>query len=380
MIVRIADNGRESAQIQKVLEELFIPLPAVIHLPNRTLQSRADAIYQILVGSLRTYRNGRAPSNAGRISITERIKDSILAGVPIEGLALWSGDKLYGMAEGGADLADVLAFRRIARINAAIQELHPPGILFRIVMENLSAQFDGTTKDKCEQYGSDYRALAKIILPQHIRVQSEEELFTNLGISPDEFSRLSRINYSLFQEYWAESEARGIESFENLPSYKNLHAQGWTGSIPKPLRDHFRLRLQNNGVTERVDDILCKFFACVLLRYQTRGFFAGSFQNTSGGNIPPLRFSFAPFPPHVPANLYEARISYRLMDKTSGKPYRMPPWACCGMLRAVNDLAIDVDLLGLNTFRQVRGKCRVFSAQIAEGGESLSLTTHFLPA
>lgn len=376
--VSITYCGPEPVVARSLIEDLFAPSAIRSSCkPECSLQGKVETIYNILIGSLRTYRNGRAPSPAGRAIISKRIQCAIESGTPIEGFALWSGDKLYGMAESGADIADVLAFRRIVRLNNSIKQMHPPGLLFRIVQENLSAQFDGTTKDNCDRYATDYRALARMLAPDCVLVQSEEEIFQKLGVSSADFVHAANANYLLFREYWRDSEANGIESFETLQTYKKLNSQGWVGSIPRSLREHFKRRLQSNGVTEQIDDILCRFFACVLLRYQTGNFFDGSVFDVEGRRLSPLRFSFAPHSPDVPHSLYEARISYRLMDKTAGKPYRMPPWACCGILQRQNDHSVEIDLVGLNRLKQIRTESQLCNITITGKAESLSFPIYF---
>jgi hypothetical protein len=137
-------------------------------------------------------------------------------------------------------------------------------------------------------------------------------------------------NYRALESYWYESEERGIANCETYASYRALRRLGWQGCIPEEMRSHYLRRLTAVHDRPRAEQVrmILRNLAGILLHHQRNLL-------TTGGAVPPIKFSFIPAAPGAPAALLGGgRIDLRFVSRSiSSRVGAAGPWSTKGYFR-----------------------------------------------
>lgn len=295
-------------------------------------------IAEILYGTKKT-RIGGAPTTEELTDMMGRIARFVAVGAPVEIITLWGATKGYGLDPNrlGVDIADLLGLRRYACLNAMVKEVYPPGLLVRIIREDISEWVltsDTTGLDtKIKLYVGQLAALCLVMgQGQHITVEGESDILGRLGITPAQFDSLGQRNTDRFLAYWDASASVAEQDRSSLPEHNALVGLGWNGTIPDATRGYYidRASTEHQGASRRtLIGKVCRYFGNALARYQV-GLYGGRFRDRAG-DITPLKASFVPYPPGTPVLQRKGRLEYKVKDSKNSNN-TIPPWCGFGFL------------------------------------------------
>jgi hypothetical protein len=214
-----------------------------------------------------------------------------------------------------------------------VRVVHRPGLTFTFLVEDVEFEFmeglEWELQDARTRYINGLRGI--------VRVLGLDDLFDFVKTSDraaDEQERRDWVaqmkeNYRALERYWYESEKHGTAASESCASYHALRRLGWRGVIPEEMRNHYMRRLtavQDRSKAEKVSMIL-RNFAGILLHHQKNLL-------TTGGEVPPIKFSFIPPAPGAPAALQAGRIDLRFVSRSiCSRVGAAGPWSTKGYFR-----------------------------------------------
>jgi methylase of polypeptide subunit release factors/tRNA A-37 threonylcarbamoyl transferase component Bud32 len=338
-------------------------------------QVLTDTITKIIVGT-RDTRLGALPTPENDKIIRDRIRQSIENNLPIEVSMLWAPKKHFvSGADSMIDVAEVIALQTIYNICLQVRRIYSPGLRYTLYLEDFEMQFIEGNAPSFETDRSNYMdGLKKLI--QILKVDSVINAVKVSDLAKTSQERAmweTRIeeNYQRLKDYWFESEQKGIDGYENYESYKALIKLGWKGPIPQIMRNYYRARvsrLLGEDDSKKVDDMILRNFAGILLHYQTK-------MLRTPGDIEPLKFSFVPEAPGTLEDFQRGRIDIRPIPSSITRT-SMPPWTGQGLLR-IKDGRITPQF---RSWHELMDPSRLIHGHIIfkRGKESVMVRTDFL--
>lgn len=291
-------------------------------------------------------RFGPLPSTENRDYLCQLLSRYTVMDIPVECMLLWGALKGYGLYDNRlcADIADVLAFRRLQNVDCEVRRHYKKGVHIQLVVEDvteylLSHEFHDVHY-RISRYTTDIKRLSEMS-ELNIDVVLESKLYEAAGITVDEALKRSAVNGELLYLYWKESD--GHSTPQELESYKRLQAQGWSGILPPAQREHYlRRAASEKPYFSQEDQIrsICLYFGNALARYQSK--IRNGTISDAKGIIPTVKVSLAPYPDGVDQSLYRGRVEYKVKDSKNGN-CAYTPWATIGFLSCSQ----EVDFIGL---------------------------------
>ncbi len=265
--------------------------------------------------------------------IRTRIIEFVRRRIPVEAQMLWSPKKHWICgAEGAVDLAELAAFQTLLSIDSGVRRVYPPGLSFRLDVEDIEFEFmerqDKEVLDARETYVSGLRRLIAALQLGAVFTLRRVSEHAKSGEELRCWRQRMAENHRVLEAYWYESEGRTIAEQMALPSFKELRRLGWRGTIPPEMRRYYlnRLgRLADASDRERVDMVL-RNLAGILLHYQV-GLLRGS------GVVDPVKFSFVRPADSAPAELLLGRVDLRFAPRTlCSRVSAAAPWSTKGFV------------------------------------------------
>lgn len=306
---------------------------------NLSKDTIINNIIDILVGSLKT-RIGPEPDNEQREILYKTINFYVQANIAISSILTWGPKKFFsGKEENHVDLSEVLSFQTLMLLNHKVTSIYSPGLHFDIFIEDFEGKFiEGAhLENTFDSYISELEKLVKILsMNKIIRIIRTQDLIM-VNYNFKELTDQLNINYNCLREYWLESEKLGIETSENLESYKKIEKLGWFEKIGHDTRDYYIGRLNrilgNTKTQLQKIDMTVRLLACVLIHRQYDLFKINneselvklSFLKMGGG----------------PKKLMNGRIDIRTIPANVSKKH-LSPWSAKGCLRLKKNKVLPV--------------------------------------
>lgn len=337
---------------------------------------RTQKILDVLVGSANT-RIGAQPTEKAKETMKTRIATSIYRNEAVQAVVNWGPLKFSReLKNSGVDLADLLAVSRLATIDEATKQVHPPGFHFTVYLEDMTSRWLERPELELDRLQTSYtnglRRLGKVLSPGTITFIRESEILKKRGISPQEYLAKARHNFGFFEEYWKESEPL-IHQFlgrhpqyteeqwnvfcqqnlQHLKSYNALQQIGWIGFIPPKMREYY-LRRHPDIAPEQAATEVCKYFATTLLKHQWKLF-------SGPEHLPaPIKISFVSTTPGAPKEINDSpKADLRILPKTIASTH-MPSWASKGIITTQDGKV----RLCLRPWREVKQNGQMLAAKI----------------
>lgn len=328
--------------------------------------SRLDAVVADLIGSSQT-RYGPRPNAESELAMRGVVQRCMAHDQPIPVL-IPAGPKkpVQGMS---VDTAELAALRTLGCLQHRISRHYPPGLEIVLRMEDVTGWVleghESETRASIARYLEDFETLVHVlgygefIFP--VRESSlipEEAMWAALaGIEP------------VLGAYMRETNARGLDDYEQLASWQQLKSLGWSGEIPMVQREYYDTRYQklfpSLTAQERVA-LLIRYFSLILARVRHGA--TGTRKHWTNGQI---QITFAPAIPGTPTHLVSTRVYYRTLPLKMGK-HHLPFWRAKGFLKlngtASFSLASWADEIDLSP-------CAV---RIRNGSDTVSVRTDYL--
>lgn len=340
-------------------------LPQLALKSIRKLVSRPECSSDCLIGAFlgsKRIRYGCLPSPANHSYLCALLDRYQAINTPIECTLLWGALKGYGLYDDrlGADITDVLAFRRLQQIDAEVRRFHKPGIRVRIFMEDVTERILSHEFPDIDQRMAGYihsiQSLAAAS-EMDIEVINESDVFGMFNVPLSDVIVRCLQNGALIHTYWKESQNH--PNPEALPSYKHLQELGWNGILPQVQRDHYISRASSEKPHFTPDEqirSICTYFGNALARYQYR--LMGGRYCDRHGELPPVKISFAPYPNCVGDSMRRGRVEYKTKDSKNGNA-AYTPWATFGFLSCSTcQQEVDFAGYGVGCFRDTAFKPR----------------------
>ena len=306
---------------------------------NLSKDTIINSIIDILAGSLKT-RIGPEPDNEQREILYKIINFYIQTNIAISTILTWGPKKFFsGKEENHIDLSEVLSFQTLMLLNDKVVSIYSPGLHFDLFVEDFEGKFiEGAhLENTFDSYISELEKLVKVLsMNKIIRIIRTQDLIM-VNYNFKELTDQLNNNYNCLREYWLESEKLGIETSENLESYKKIEKLGWFEKIGHDTRDYYigRLnRILGNAKTQlQKIDMTVRLLACVLIHRQYNLFKINnkselvklSFLKMGGG----------------PKKLMNGRIDIRTIPTNVSKKH-LSPWSAKGCLRLKKDKVLPV--------------------------------------
>lgn len=267
------------------------PVEALLRLDRPSSTSVCEAFI-----NTKQVRHGARPSPANHAFLDNLLAGFMNRGVPIDVLTMWGAAKGYGQfAIRTADLMDVMALKRLACLQAAVQQHYAPGIRVKLIWEDWTEE--ALSGYRCTEYHDSMVRLIHTLGVQFVSVVKESTL-----IEDGDFFHQCQLNMDAIL-------------------HDRLAEIGWQGAVAW---DHYMERaaseypdLPESGRREKV----ALYLDITLARYQRKV--------VPGGHV---KLSFVPYPNTVPEAMMRGRVEYKVK---TGKNCNcsMPPWCGFGELR-----------------------------------------------
>jgi len=306
---------------------------------NLSKDTIINSIIDILVGSLKT-RIGPEPDNEQREILYKIINFYVQANIAISTILTWGPKKFFsGKEENHIDLSEVLSFQTLMLLNDKVVSIYSLGLHFDLFIEDFEGKFiEGAhLENTFDSYISELEKLVKVLSMNKIIkiIRTQDLIMVNYNFK--ELTDQLNNNYNCLREYWLESEKLGIETSENLESYKKIEKLGWFEKIGHDTRDYYIGRLNrilgNTKTQLQKIDMTVRLLACVLIHRQYDLF---KINNKSE----PVKLSFLKIC-GGPKKLMNGRIDIRTIPTNVSKKH-LSPWSAKGCLRLKKNKVLPV--------------------------------------
>ncbi len=306
---------------------------------NLSKDTIINSITDIFVGSLKT-RIGPEPDKEQREILYKIINFYVQKNIPIETILTWGPKKFFsGKEENYIDLSEVLSFQTLMQLNDKAESIYSPGLHFNLFIEDFEGKFiEGAhLENTFDSYIGALEKLVKIFsLNKIIKIIRTQDLIL-VNYNFKEITDQLNNNYNCLSKYWLESEKLGIETSENLESYKKIEKLGWFEKIGHDTRDYYIGRLNrilgNTKSHLQKVDMTVRLLACVLVHRQYDLF---KINNKSE----PVKLSFLKIS-GGPKKLMNGRIDIRTIPTNISKKH-LSPWTAKGCLRLKKNKVVPV--------------------------------------
>lgn len=276
-------------------------------------KSLEDKILQCLIGTSRSNRLGPFPESDVVEVILNNIQKNVLKGQPIQVVSAWGGKKTLPGIEQEVDIAEYFTMLQYLAIYKEVKNIYPPGLMYNIFIGDAYYKYLYGDNPGVSVYRSRLKSLAEAFDADCFNIFSLEDLH----VGNDTLLSECENNRGLLFDYWKESADVREESWEELESYKNLCNNGWLGTIPPAMREHYLKRLDllfpEFSVEEKIFSVV-KFFAYGMMVYQ-KDLFGRKDPATCTADFCLLRIP----PPGMPKNLHENRLRKRILPAKFSK-------------------------------------------------------------
>jgi hypothetical protein len=302
----------------------------VMDLPLK--EGLASKIMNVIVGSQKT-RIGKKPSVDNMILLRERVCRFVEEGLPIEVRMVWGPKKHFALGdENAVDISELLSLERLCNIHLQVQKLYPPGLHYNLFILDFEGEYvegdDSEIKAAMNEYITTFQRLigvlnlTEIVTPIRVNDVAKDEA------EKERWRDQMREDLEKLRAYWYESEAKGIEGYENYPSYQDLLKLRWKGCLPREVRDHYLKRVTkflDKATEEEKVTMVLKIFVASWVHHQFM------ILRTPHG-LSPLNFSFVRPAPKIPKHLMKARVDLRAVS-TDITNTTIPPWTGKGFFK-----------------------------------------------
>lgn len=290
--------------------------------------SDGKCLPDILIGSKKS-RLGSRPCQEHYDYLASVTNQYIEAKEPIQVHTRWGAAKGYGLCSlQTADLSDILALRRFAALSASVKTVHDAGIRVKILWEDvtelaLNQQGLLSSADCINAYHEHLCDCIRTLGLDFIEIVPESRLLADNGTDLTCYFSKVRRNADLMTSYY--QVVSTTDHPEQSAEYASLATAGWKGVIPKEQWEYYISRAASEmpgQPTAKLLQSVCVYLGNALARGQVK-----MLRHTG---LPPIMFSFVPYPPGTPHQLMKGRIECKVKDsKNSNKT--IPPWAGYGV-------------------------------------------------
>lgn len=289
-------------------------------------------VFQYLVGTTRSSRLGPFPSDETVKVICKNIKEKIQKNQPIQIVSAWGAKKTFPKSEQQVDIAEYFALLQYATIAQEVQKIYSPGVQYNIFIGDAYYKYLYGDDSDVSYYRSRMNSLAAIFDAKLFKIFSLEKIHQQ----NDGLLTQCNLNYRLIDEYWKDSASISEKDWTELKSYAILCQNGWIGTIPSIMREHYMKRLDAlfpEFTYEKKISSIVKFFAYGMMISQN-DLFGRKDQNLCTADFCLLRIP----PPGIPKSLHGNRLKKRIIPAKLTKK-TAPPWTIKGGLIYDNTLS-----------------------------------------
>lgn len=290
-----------------------------------------------LIGSKAT-RYGPLPCLTNYNYLSDVVHRYVKKNAPIDVVVMWGAAKGYARFRNHlhADVADLLALRRMKKVNDEVRQHYPPGVVFRIVWENLTELMMSpldlfNVNHAASTYRKGLQRLADGLgVGNDIAIVDELGLIYAHGGDPQKFIDQARAAGQLLYAQYLAGEASGWKDVEHTAEYQALQAAGWNGVVTKDKWDHYAARARNERPNDSHDSHVvgsALYLGIALARAKHR--MVRPVVTDDDGGIPPVKLSLDVYPPGTDEALYRGRVERKLKDGKASHRC-VPPWAGYG--------------------------------------------------
>jgi|FLOH01.1.fsa_nt_gi hypothetical protein len=348
------------------------------------------AITNILFGS-KKIRLGCSPDNELFNYMKQKIQLWTEGNQPIEIVSLWGVLKGYGQIDDRqqVDIMDLMALRRFANLHNQVQEVYSPGLCVKLIREDVGEYaLTGSELDLPNLIGTYSKGLDGLCdvlgSVSNIRFIDESTILESKEISPEMFLSQAKKNADKFLAYWLSSnQVHDVAKWSNLSEYAVLEQMGWQGIIPFEMRSHYldRVATEHPDATEHERiSFVCTYLGTAFARYQFN-LIEGSYKDSHGERISPIKASFVPYPPGTFHSLKRGRVEYKVKDNKNSNN-STPPWAGFGFMKSLdgNNTYFQPKMIPLNEYRTIAVETTPLNIRISsEHGYKQTFRADLLP-
>ena len=282
-------------------------------------------------------RFGPRPTLESLVEIRKVLKLAVVDDRPINLLVPFGSKKPVNGR--GVDIAEIMSLKMLSCLNSRVKKIHSPGIHVNMRIEDYTGFYmfrdegeDG--KKSSIKYVDDLCKLINILGLDDIILPIKETSYVGKLFSDDDFMAIVKMAKMNILAYLIESEEPASEPYYSLPSFMELKAMGWQGTIPMEQREYYYRSYEKiYGIPRTEQRIkLAEYFAMSFARYKLN--FRGMPEDVWGDSF--IDLTFCPPVPGVPESIDSRRVYYRTIYAKYTREH-MPPWRCRGYLRIRND-------------------------------------------
>jgi len=288
-------------------------------------EAQLEAIMNEMIGSRQIRQAGR-PNPESEVAMRAIVRKCIEQDKPIPVLVV-SGPK-KPVVGASIDIAEISAMRMLSCLNKRVQQIHAPGVEFRIRLEDITGYYlEGHingVRNSIEQYITDLTKLLRIFEWDFIKPVRESTLMTE-----EQFSEKSDSIAGPILEYLYDLEHSDQTQWEQLKSFMKLRDIGWQGTIPPEMRAHYHARYIHLFPESDEDarlKVMSRYFGSTLARYQLGATAVDPSWESA------FKINFAAPIPGIPKSLTSTVLYYRTVLYSQSKRH-MPYWRTKGVLK-----------------------------------------------
>lgn len=326
-----------------------------------------DCVSTEIIGSGKQ-RFGPMPNIESQAAIRAVVRKSVENGSPIPILCPW-GSKKCGN-DRSIDVAELSGLKTLLSLQERVSKYYAPGLDVRLRLEDVGGFYlfrdeGNEARTAGVKYVADFEALVRILGLRFIETVKESQMMTE-----EEYTALCDHIFLKMLVYIQETDQFGFDNFNQLQSWKDLVAEGWTGEIPSEQRNFYRCRYAKiyGSDVDTQSRKLAEYMAGSLARYRLN---ATGIRENWGKNF--IQLNFAPPAPGSPRGIVERRVYYRTIHMNYTRDH-LPPWRARGYYRICNDGVPTPALMSWFDSRPVE-ECRL---TLSNNGESVEIDANYM--
>lgn len=301
-------------------------------------------------------RYGPRPSPESLVTMRRAISHHLQHQTPVPFVVPWGSEKPDGTS---IDVAELCALKTMACLNSRIQDFYPPGAVFHLRLEDVSAPHlfhdrRAAARAEAAQYCGGLKLLIQVLGLGFIKPVLESGTVPEAVFDKEADMILPLMGKHLFYP-------------EHNEALEKLMQLGWSGPVPESLKARYLKSYEKLYPDKTAHDrlfVLARYFAGALARKRLG---LSAINPEWGGEF--LELSFLPA---LPGTSFPRRVYYRTMPGTITSLH-MAPWRCKGYLRVRED-GIGAGLASCQT----RQDYNPYAVDFEAGGHAVSVRADYV--
>lgn len=313
-------------------------LPTI--LPGRNTDI-INILTDLVIGS-KQLRYGPLPSPERLVNIRNVIRDAVAKQLPIPILVPWGGRK--ARAGNSLDVAEISGIQRIMEVNETVKQFHKPGMLIRLRIEDINANWlyrdESDAAEEIDTYSSAVYNLIDEMTDLNFSPIKETQMIQSSDLY---FNRATQLS-EMILDYLVASESMPEQYWHTLAEFKILEIEGWQGLIPREQREYYYARYMGLDPDITLPEAMKKladYFAGSKARHEMNA--TGKPKTSVDGFI---QANFAHPVPGAPEGLFSTTIYWRTIPFSDGRT-QIAPWRAKGYL-LINKDAVTTKIMSWN--------------------------------